>query len=174
MSLTSTAQLSKTIRDTLKKAYGITSKQVSIKTHNYSMGSSIYINIHDPAIDIKDVENIANPKESVRRDESGEILSGGNRFVFVGYSDRARAALQAQPDVATLIQALIDGEQPKGDSSGTMVTSGEHEYCLTIRDGFRLCLMRWDDAAVTHPTVAINQLTPEGIAHGLLCLKGRA
>ncbi len=174
MSLTSTAALSKTIRDTLKKVYGITQRQVSIRTHNYSMGSSIYVDIHDPAVDIKEVENVANPKEAVRRDENNEILSGGNRFVFVKYSDKARAALQVQPTVAALIQALITGEQPKGDTSGKIVESEGNEYALTIRDGFRLCLMQWHDGAALMPTVCINELTPDAIAHGLLCLRGRA
>jgi hypothetical protein len=56
---TSPAEDAATIRAALKKIYKITSRQVSVKTHTYSMGSSLYININDHKIDIKEVKNIS-------------------------------------------------------------------------------------------------------------------
>ena len=57
----------------------------SVKSCNYSMGSSIYVYWTDgPKKD--DVESIANNFESIDRDQWGEILSGGNRFVFCNHS----------------------------------------------------------------------------------------
>lgn len=44
------------------------------------------ITIKDLAIDIKEIEQLAKGYESYERDEfTGEILSGGNTFVFVNY-----------------------------------------------------------------------------------------
>ena len=87
--MTTTAIEAKRIRTELK-AQGISTKQVSVRTHNYSMGSSLNIRIKDPKVLKSLVEKIANESERVSRCEvSGEILSGGNRFVFVDYASEA-------------------------------------------------------------------------------------
>lgn len=91
----STTDRSAAIRQALKNL-GISSRQVSVKTDYYSMGSSIRIKIKDASISSALVEKIANEHESIDRDASGEILSGGNRFVFVDYAPEAEAALSAQ------------------------------------------------------------------------------
>ncbi len=80
----------KDIRTELKKRYGWTGKQVSVKSDHYSLGSSINVRIKDPAVWIKQVEDIAESKEEVRRDEwTGEILGGGNLYVNVNYEHAA-------------------------------------------------------------------------------------
>lgn len=64
------------------KAIGITSRQVSCRG-DYN---SVNCYIKDVRIDPKTVEAIAKQYESIDRcDYSGEILSGGNTFVFVKY-----------------------------------------------------------------------------------------
>lgn len=92
------------IRQTLK-TFGITSRQVSVKTDVYSMGSSIRVSIKDPAISSQLVTMVAEGHESISRDQFGEILSGGNRFVFVGYSHEAAKALAA-PYIAAVEAAV--------------------------------------------------------------------
>ena len=68
------------------KAQGITSRQVSVKSESFSMGSSIDITIKAPGISKSRVEEIANNYERIRRDDAtGEILSGGNRYVAVNF-----------------------------------------------------------------------------------------
>ena len=79
-----TADHAKAIRTALK-GQKITGRQVSVRTDRYSMGSSIRITIKDAAVSKDAVEAIAAEHEDVRRDEHGEILNGGNRFVFVDY-----------------------------------------------------------------------------------------
>lgn len=81
-----TTEFAATIRQTLKKQYGITSRQVSVKADHFSMGSAIRVRIKDMNISSKLVEGVAKQAESIRRCEySGEILSGGNRYVTVSY-----------------------------------------------------------------------------------------
>lgn len=98
------------IRRTLKAKYGITSKQVSVRSDCYSMGSSIQITIKDPTIRKADVEAVARSHERVDYDAaSGEILSGGNRFVDVTYSGEAIAPLASQ--VLAILQTLTEPGQ---------------------------------------------------------------
>lgn len=81
--LTDTAKRSAMIRVALK-AKGISTRDVSVHTHNYAGGSSIRIRIKNPAVDVAVVKAAAITHESVRWDDfSGEILSGGNRFVVI-------------------------------------------------------------------------------------------
>lgn len=75
------------IRRELKTRYGWTSRDVSVKSDVYSMGSSLRVLIKNPAVSVSKVREVANEYERVRYDEaSGEILSGGNRFLDVDYA----------------------------------------------------------------------------------------
>ncbi len=103
-----TQERAKAIRQALKREHGWTAKHVSVRSHLYSMGSSIRIVIKDATVLRPAVERIANEHESVRRCEySGDILSGGNRFVFVEYSEEARQAM-AEPYKAPVSAAMAE------------------------------------------------------------------
>ena len=79
----STKDIAKIFRDIVKEKYGLTSRDVSITAKN----------IHAVNVSIKSMKGIhykkqlevmGKSKEKIDRDErSGEILSGGNTFVFV-------------------------------------------------------------------------------------------
>ena len=69
----------KEIRQILKKRYPLT--KFSVKSKGYSMGSSIRVCWLDGPTR-EEVEKVANKKSQVSRDEYGEILGGGNQFVF--------------------------------------------------------------------------------------------
>lgn len=114
---TSAAQNAATIRAALKKHYGITSRQVSVRSSTFSMGSSVDVSIHDPAVDIREVKNIADKFEKIDRCEiTGEILCGGNRHLSVSYSDKARDAFAAA-NVAK-IDELVSEIPPVNSSHG--------------------------------------------------------
>lgn len=81
------AEASKTIRAQLKSRLGLTSKDVSVRSSSYSMGSSINVEIKTPRASLVEIDRIANGSERIDRDANGEILSGGNRYVFVKYDD---------------------------------------------------------------------------------------
>jgi hypothetical protein len=83
------------IRAELKKKHAWTGKDVSVKADHFSMGSAIRIQIKKAGIPIAAVREIALEHESISRDASGEILSGGNRYIDIGYSSEAREAMAA-------------------------------------------------------------------------------
>jgi hypothetical protein len=73
------AEDAKEIRRTLKKQFPLT--KFSVRSKSYSMGSSIRVSWLDGPTK-KEVEAIAQSKKQVSYDSCGEILSGGNQFVF--------------------------------------------------------------------------------------------
>jgi hypothetical protein len=102
------------IRSTLKVKHGWTSRQVSVRAEYFSMGSSIEVTVKDPAIPLPVVKAIAEGAESIRRCEvSGEILSGGNRYVSVRYSHEAQQTIGAR--YLEAVQRAVEAVTP--DSS---------------------------------------------------------
>jgi len=81
-----TAQKAATIRQTIKEELGFNSRQVSVRCS--AGGGSIRVEINVAVGDkFRQIERIAEAQESVRYCEaSGEILSGGNTFVTVGFN----------------------------------------------------------------------------------------
>lgn len=63
------------------------SKGIETKNIRVSSGSSIEVKLLDPKLDYDQIENYLKDEfESYQRDEAtGEILSGGNTFVFIDY-----------------------------------------------------------------------------------------
>ena len=105
-----TAEIAKTIRTEIKNKLGHTAKAVSVRTHNYSMGSSIRVVIRTAAAveDAATIREIAERRQSIRRCEMpGDILSGGNRYVTVDIGREAKAEL-ATPDLVAAVCAARD------------------------------------------------------------------
>lgn len=68
------------IRSSLKKVLGYTNRQVSVKVRDYA----IWVKAKVAGLDMQKVYDIAIKFKSVERCEfTGEILSGGNTYVFV-------------------------------------------------------------------------------------------
>lgn len=105
---TTAAQDAAAIRKAFK-AKGWTSRDISVRSDSYSMGSSIDIKVKRRGIDLATVKAIAETFERVRRCElTGETLSGGNRFVSVGYDYDLVSGIAAaiRPEVETLLSSL--------------------------------------------------------------------
>lgn len=80
----STTQLMKA---KLKEA-GIDTKHISIREGGGAYSTSYNVKIKSPYIDADEVKKIVNEYESYERDErTGEILEGGNTYVFATYDD---------------------------------------------------------------------------------------
>lgn len=100
------------IRAELKAKHKWSSRDVSVKADHYAGGSAIRISIKNPAVPLAAVRAIASEHESISRDASGEILSGGNRYLDIGYSQDARAAIAAQhlPAVQAAAERLAEAD----------------------------------------------------------------
>lgn len=114
MSGASTTDRVALIRKALKD-WGWSSRVVSVRSDYFSMGSAIRVEIKDPNVPLDVVRKIAEAHEEVRRCEySGEILSGGNRYVSVHYSLEALDALSARYEPA--VSAAAAKLAPEGSS----------------------------------------------------------
>ena len=75
-------EIAKIIRSELKKV-GYSSRMVSVRSNS----CAIHCEIKDKAVDKALVEKIAIQHEDIDYDQyTGEILSGGNTYVFVQYA----------------------------------------------------------------------------------------
>ena len=75
------------------KLLGVTSRQVSVKSESFSMGSAINVVIRDLNVPKEAVEAVCahHNAENIRYCEvSGDILSGGNRYLTMS-SKRTRS-----------------------------------------------------------------------------------
>ena len=73
------------VRKSLKEI-GITSKQVSVKSAYCGYSDKLSITIKDLTVNKETVEKVAKQFEEYERDErSGEILEGGNTYVFIDF-----------------------------------------------------------------------------------------
>ena len=111
--MTSAAEAAKIIRNALK-ALGISSRKVSVRAENYSMGSSVHVWIKDPTVKLATVRAIAQEQERIDRCPiTGDILSGCNRFIHIGYSGEANQK-RAEPYLEACRQAgrLLDDLPP--------------------------------------------------------------
>lgn len=111
--MTTTKEAAATIRQALK-ARGWNSRMISVRGDNYSLGSSIRVTIKSDSIPMQVVRDIATGVEEIDRCEvTGEILSGGNRFVFVDYDadvlvDMTYSILQALEALEGMSEGTID------------------------------------------------------------------
>lgn len=168
MTYTTAAQDASAIRTELKKHYGITSRQVSVRASSYSMGSSIDVTINDPAVDIREVKNAADRHEKIDRCQvTGEILSGGNRYLSVSYGKKAAAALvQQQPELLARIIACaqrIDQDGTGYDTDGFLVMRTNAWEC-------RLSLVD-KPCGRGHHLRAADKITAEEVAEAILGLR---
>ena len=112
----------KLLRTAYKKR-GWTRTAIAVRNSSYSMGSSMRVEIKRPDLvtDYAEAERLANAGERVRRCEfSGEILSGGNRYVYFDFSDDALAMIAA-PFLAASTAAMEKAEAEERDGYLTAV-----------------------------------------------------
>jgi hypothetical protein len=152
----STADHAARIRGTLKTKHTITSRQVSVRSDNYSLGSAIRITVNDPTVSAKLVEAIASPSEHIDRDQFGDILNGGNRYVDVSYTDAALEVIgQRYLAVVQAAAAELDaaGERPSCliPVAGTPFLIGRPAQWAT---GYSL----WDENSPGRQTINVEEL----------------
>lgn len=114
-------ELGNAIRAELKTA-GYAPRDFSVRVRDCGYSTSADVKIKNPEIRSASVERLLSKFESVDRDyATGEILAGGNCYLFVDYADGIFDA-PAQEMAAT--------------ASGVLREKGE---CIRIFDGLYLC-----------------------------------
>lgn len=114
-----------TIRKALK-AMGYSSRDISVRGESYSMGSSITVTVKVRGVDLKAIKAVAEQAQRIDRCEiTGEILSGGNRFVEVDYAWELVRELAAQ--VRAEAEAAM-AEMKANPGHGVAVAGTEYYY----------------------------------------------
>lgn len=148
-----TTEKSKVIRETIKKELGLNSRHVAVKTDNYSMGSSINLNIKSmEAYENMDrIKEIAEGQEKIRRCEySMEILSGGNTFVFVRVEENVKreVASKYKDEIVELMDRTRElSDKTTGESStinGVEVTMFYSGHSFEVYMNGRYLTSVWD------------------------------
>lgn len=109
------ATKAKEIRQKLKSELDLTSKDVSVTSKSYSMGSSIDIKVKSAkAVKLIDkIKSFADSKKNVRRCEaSGEILSGGNTYIST------EICWQFEREMHSLILPMLESAKAEAEKQG--------------------------------------------------------
>jgi hypothetical protein len=93
------------------KAAKISSRAVNVRVERYSMGSTVHVVVRSASVDFAAVKAIAESRESIRRDESGEILGGGNVYIDVRAELKETPAAPApEPKAASAPEETLGGK----------------------------------------------------------------
>lgn len=135
--LTPAANAAAQVRAAIKSELGFNSRDVSVRCDNFSLGSSVDVTIKSAeAFDARArVEALARGAENVRRCEAtGEILSGGNRYVSIDYSAACREIIARRHVDA--VAAAIEDFGRSGMAAGQWVEiKGTGGVFLTLESG---------------------------------------
>lgn len=145
------------------KAKGWNQRKIGVRSESFSMGSSVTVEIRSPEVDEAEAKRIAESAERISRCEiTGEILSGGNRFVHVGYSAACREILarRHQGELERAVRAL----DPADASRHEQLSLPGGEDVSVAFEGSRAggWFQLWIDGrpGLTFPS------TPQGLASG--------
>lgn len=120
------------IRGILKNKLGLTSRDVSVKASHGGMSSAVNVNIRTlkALLRKQEIEEIGNARQSYETDEyTGEILSGGNTFIFT------QIDWDFKKEMTDLIQAEVMKEAGGELKAGDQVTI--YKTFIVTNDGDR-------------------------------------
>lgn len=101
-------ELSTEIKAILKQN-GIKRNEVSVRVSDCGYSTSINIKIKVPTISRRMIQKLLNHYEDIDRDEfNGEILQGGNTYLFVNYDDNVFNSEEVINKYLPLAQKTID------------------------------------------------------------------
>lgn len=147
--MTSTEK-AKAIRAALKEA-GITSKQVSVKHRYCGYSSSYHITIKDGNVSELQIKDICKRFESVDYDDrTGEILEGGNDYVFVERDQKILGYGSEYLDAVKNALAKLEREGQGEKIEGTRWTIFK-ERCFFLGHCQALEKLNWDLARFRCP-----------------------
>jgi hypothetical protein len=147
-----TTEEARELRKELKKKLNVNSRQVSVRSEYFSMGSSIDVRVKDPEVSLPAVREIASKYESIRRCEiTHEILSGGNTYLSVEYTrealdkrseqyrDAVQAAVDKLPEDSNQLERVEGTEYWVGRRDGRFSVWGEESHISAAYDVDNVC-----------------------------------
>ena len=122
---------SKAIRRELKETLGYNARQVSVKIRHYSQ---IIFTIRDKNISISDIKEFASKFENIHYCEyTQEILSGGNTFTDVYYSEEVKKELAAEKiEAVKSALAKVEDDRHLEQIEGTELWIGKDYMGISI------------------------------------------
>ena len=122
------------IRKALKSRYGWTSRDVSVRSEYFSMGSAIRVTIKNAAVNPHIVRSLASGAERISRCAySGEILSGANRYVSVSYAHEVSDEIAAKHiEAVEATEAALDAHE----SDSVLLPIGDTGFLLGKNSGY--------------------------------------
>lgn len=133
------------------KRHGWSSRDISVQSDSFSLGSSITVRIKNPNVSISVAKALAERHEVVRRDErTGDILGGGNRYVSVSYSHEAAQAIQEK--YADVLNAAAQALQADPNDNSLHSIAGTPFLLGRGCNGFGYSL--WQDGHITEANEA--------------------
>lgn len=139
-------ELNAAIKATLKAAgYNVRDFRVSVRDSGYSTTARVYVK--SPLVRPSEVERLLKQYAVVRWDEHvGEILAGGNTYLFVAYADDAFDDI---PPAYLSQSAHILAHMTQNNGQVIYINSGRRISILAddmpYREGHRYRLMEWGD-----------------------------
>jgi len=139
------------IRAALKKELGLSSRDVSVKSNygGYSSSVNVSIKTTKALASMSKIKEIGSSKESYERDErSGEILMGGNTFIFTEIDWKFRKSLGESIDKE--YQKVTKGGLAEGESIVlykffTINHFDAGHFIITIKGSSKVTSMNNDD-----------------------------
>lgn len=131
----------KFIRKLLTQELGLSSRDVSVKVSYGGTSSSVRVSIKtmEALVLKKDIEEIAKEKESYDTDEySGEILGGGNTFIFTEIDWKFQDSLVTK--IQDEVKKEAKGDLKAGDQvtifkTFTVANNNDKEYLVSKKGG---------------------------------------
>lgn len=120
------------------KGLGYNSRQVSVRKDN---GTSVEVRIKDVTVDFEAVDRAAHQFEKVDRCEySGEILCGGNTFVFVQYDYKVEQAVRDSEDFKNFLALVKEKVEGLEEGRGIEVLPGYEAIFKSFNQGWHFRL----------------------------------
>lgn len=130
---------------------------ISVRKQKCMYSDAFNIEINQAHINIDDVEKLAKKFESVDRDErTDEILSGGNTYIFVEYSNKAYDQVTGQFN-KNLQYALIKKWQEKPAGSDVVEFAPKVWYAIKHDDRRK---ENYIEFLAHYPKCSIHYVTP--------------
>jgi hypothetical protein len=126
------ADEAKIIRTAIKNKLGLTSRDVSVKARSGGTSSSVTVSLKTTKAlsSMTKIKDLSKDSESYERDASGDILGGGNTFIFTSI-DR-----KLEDELSIIVQAEFDKLEDEFEENDRVKLFGTFDLVRSGRNLF--------------------------------------